>query len=400
MDPIPRDLSERILRAARHFPVVILTGARQVGKTTLLRAAFPEHDYVTLDVPSEAASAERDPEDFFRRHPPPVLVDEIQYAPALFRHVKIAVDRSRRKGGFVLTGSQKLSLMRGVGESLAGRAAVLELEPLSVQEIRRSRLAARGLRDVGAALTRGFMPALWADLKFPKDEFFASYVATYLERDLRQMVDVRDLRAFDRFLRICAARSAQLLSKADLSRDVGVTVKTIDSWLSALEATGQIVLVPPFFANLGKRLVKSPKLFFCDTGLLAYLLGLDARAAASGPFAGAVFETAVLAELRKALAAWTPGARVSFFRDHEGAEVDFVVEAGSSIDLIEAKWTELPDASDARGVIRLAAALEAKGMNVRRKLVACRTAAPFPLGGGVEAVHLYDVAERISAVKK
>lgn len=391
----PRDLLSRVLRASRHFPVVVLTGARQTGKTTLLRAAFPKHDYVTLDLPSEAAAAERDPDGFFQRHPPPVLVDEIQYAPSLFRHVKIEVDRDRKNGRFVLTGSQKLTLVRGVSESLAGRAAVLELEPLSVHELRTSPRATRALGDISATLTRGFMPALWADPKLPHDEFFASYVATYLERDLRQLVDVRDLRAFDRFLRICAARSTQLLSKADLARDVGVNVKTIDSWLSALEATGQIVLVPPFFANLGKRLVKSPKLFFCDTGLLSFLLGLDARTVLSGPLAGAVFETAVLAELRKALAVGTPGARVTFFRDHEGAEVDFVVEAGAVIDLVEAKWTELPDDRDARGVVRLASALEASGANVRRRLVACRTAAPFPLARGVEAVHLYDVADRI-----
>ncbi len=392
-----RALTPRLRRAARHFPVVVLTGARQTGKTTLLRATFPKHAYVTLDVPSEAAAAERDPESFLARHPPPLLVDEVQYAPGLFRHVKRVVDaRPRRNGSVILTGSQKLTLMKGVSESLAGRAAVLELEALSAAEVRTQPRAASRLADTPSVLVRGLMPALWADPRMPHDEFFASYVATYLERDLRQIVDVRDLRDFERFLRLAAVRSGQLLNQVDLARDVGVAPKTLASWLAALEATNQIVLLPPYFANIGKRLVKTPKLYFTDTGLLSFLLGIEARMLAASPLVGPVFETAVFAEIRKTLAARGATGRVYFYRDHDGGEVDFVVASGPSLDLVECKWTEHPPDGAAAGLARVAGALgRDPSCAVRSRLVACRTPAPYPLGDGARAVHGFGLAQAL-----
>jgi predicted AAA+ superfamily ATPase len=397
MTSFPRGATERVRRLARHFPAVVLTGARQVGKTTLLRTAFPEHRYVTLDVPAEAALAENDPAGFLGRHPEPLLVDEVQYAPALFRHLKVAIDAKRRLGRILLTGSQKLTLMRGVTESLAGRAGVLELEALSAEEIRAVPRAAARLRDATEVLARGFMPALWADLRLPPHEFHASYVATYLERDLRQLVEVRSLRDFDRFLRLCAARNGQLLNKTDLARDVGVTTKTVQSWLAALEATGQITLLTPYFVNVGKRLTKTPKLYFHDPGLVAYLIGLDQDTLGRSPSIGALWETLVFAELRKILAQTGRPAALHFYREHEGSEVDFVIDRGGALSLIECKWTELPDERDALRLEAVASRLlDASDRRAGPLTLACRTAAPFPVRGTVRAVHGLELGERVA----
>lgn len=307
------------------------------------------------------------------------------------------IDRARRPGTFVLTGSQKLTLMNGVSESLAGRAAVMELEAFSAAEIRSLPHARARLDDVPAVLERGFMPALWADPDLPGDEFWRSYVATYLERDVRQLVDVRDLRNFERFLRLAAVRSAQMLNRTDLARDVGISTKTLSTWLAALEATNQIVLLAPFFANIGKRLVKSPKLFLTDPGLLAFLLGVDAATLAASPLVGPIWETAVFAEIRKTLGAKGARGEVYFYRDHDGAEVDFIVTKDRHLDLIECKWTELP--SDREGVALDVAAERLRpdrSHSVRNRVIACRTASPFPLTHTASAVHGLALADHLA----
>lgn len=379
-ESIARDLADRVQQAAQQFSAVVLTGARQTGKTTLVRNTFPSYHYVSLDLPSEAQSAELEPAAFLTRHPPPVIVDEVQYAPGLFRHVKAAIDSGgHARGAFVLIGSQKFGLMQAVSDSLAGRAAVLDLECLSAAELRSRPAFASILADPAAVVHRGFYPALWAQPELSSAEFFASYIATYLERDLRAVLDVGNLRQFERFLRLCAARSGHLLNKADLARDAGISPKTADAWLSTLEAGNQVVLVPPYLANLGKRLVKSPKLYLHDPGLAAYLLGLTPAVLRVSPLAGPLWETLVCAELRKELVK-TPSARsLCFFRDSEGAEVDFVIEDGLALDMVECKWSELPNRRDARQMERLADAVAAQA-EVRSMRVACPTQAPFPLG--------------------
>jgi predicted AAA+ superfamily ATPase len=341
---IPRDVEQRILKSAKTRPVVVLTGARQTGKTSTLRRLFPGHDFVSLDLPTEAEQAEKEPESFLSRHPPPAIIDEVQYAPALFRHLKVAVDSNRKRNGqFLLTGSQKFTLMHGVSESLAGRADIIELETLSLAEIR----AALPKIGIDRAIVRGGFPELHADPDIDAVAYYNSYIATYLERDIRSLANVGSLRDFERFLRACALRSANLLNKADLARDVGISPSTANQWLSMLEASGQVVLLEPWFSNRTKSIIKSPKLYLSDTGLHCALMNIRSESAlALSPAAGAVWETFVFAQLRHRERRAGRVKSLFFWRDRS-REVDFVVDNAGRVELYEAKWTELPALSDA-----------------------------------------------------
>ena len=293
---IPRDVETRLRRSVRTRPVVVLTGARQTGKTSTLRRLFPEHGFVSLDLPTEAEQAEKEPDAFLARHPAPVIIDEVQYAPGLLRHLKAAVEARRSaRGQYLLTGSQKFTLMRGISESLAGRVDVVELETLSFAEIRGALPRTR----LESAIVRGGFPELHASREIDVVAFYNSYLATYLERDVRSLANVGSLRDFERFLRACALRSANLPNKADLARDVGISPSTANQWLSMLEASGQAVLLEPWFSNRTKSIIKSPKLYLADTGLLCALLNIRSeQALRASPSAGAVWETFVFAQLR------------------------------------------------------------------------------------------------------
>lgn len=341
---IERDISARLLTLSRSFPALILTGARQTGKTSLLRRLFSDHHYVSLDLRVLAEQAEDSPESFLAEHPSPVLIDEVQYAPELFRHLKIAIDRDRqKKGRFVLTGSQKFTLMKEVSDSLAGRCALMSLPGLTVREINRVGWQATDAYAVAQLLVRGGFPELWAQPTMPGREFYQAYVATYLERDLRQAINVGSLRDFERFLRACAARCGQLLNKSDLARDVGISQTTSSQWISALEASNQIRLLEPFFGNVGKRLVKSPKLYFMDTGLLCFLLGLAPESLGSSPLAGPVWENFVFIELTKWLDLEHPDWTLWFYRDQQNREADFLVQGPfDRVRIMDAKWSEMP----------------------------------------------------------
>lgn len=385
-----RAISARLERLARHFKVLVLTGARQTGKTTLLTHQFPKHHLVTLDLPQDAALAEQAPAEFLARHPLPLLVDEVQYAPGLFRHLKASVDATKAKGQVILTGSQRFVLMKEVSESLAGRAAVLQLLPLAAEELGATLDEALRTRRLAGVLARGFYPALWDDPELPSADFHRSYVATWLERDLRQLLNVGSLRDFERFLRACAARTGQLLNKSELARDVGIAVSTVGQWLSALEAAGLIVILEPFFDNHTKRLVKTPKLYFTDVGLVCFLLGLDARAVAGWAGLGALWETAMLGELLKWQQTHRPEASLWFYRDKDGLEVDFVVHVGGELALLDAKVTELPEPRDARGLL---AAQRLLGKRARRLALVSPGAKSFPLEQGVEVVNGWALPE-------
>jgi len=381
---IDRQVEPLLLQRAATRPVVVLTGARQTGKTSLMRRLFPEHGFVTLDLPSEAEQAERDPGAFLARHPPPVVVDEVQYAPGLFRHLKAAVDRERgRAGAFLLTGSQPLGLMKSVSDSLAGRAAVVELEPLSFAEAKTAhpRLTAEKF------LVRGGFPELYENLEIDSEGFLRSYVATYLERDLRQILHVSNLRNYERFLRAAALRSAQLLNRADLARDVGIGGSTAGAWLSALEASHQLMLLEPWFANRTKSLVKRPKLYLRDAGLAALLCGVRTiDALRASPLAGALWETFVCAEIRRAQSNRRGGWDFHFWGGR-AREADFLLHRAGAFHLADAKWTEHPDARDAAALRRIAGMLPAG--SVRSMSIFCRAPNPYPLGdGGVRAASL------------
>ena len=367
--------------------MIVLTGARQTGKTATLLHLFPNYAFVSLDLPTEAEQAEKEPDSFLERYPPPVIIDEVQYAPGLFRRIKAAVDANRaRNGQFLLTGSQKFTLMKNVSESLAGRADIAELETLSFAEIRNALPQAR----IEMAIVRGGFPELYANPEIDSTAFYNSYLATYLERDVRSLTNVGSLRDFERFLRACALRSANMLNKADLARDVGIAPSTANQWLSMLEASGQAILLEPWFSNKTKSMVKSPKLYLADTGLLCALLNIRSEEALrQSPAVGAVWETFVFAQLRDRERRAGRAGSLFFWRDRS-REVDFVVDAGGRLELFEAKWTELPDAGD---TVNLAYVAGATGKSrVSAGSVVCRAPNGFPLPGGFRALPVTELA--------
>jgi predicted AAA+ superfamily ATPase len=301
-----------------------------------------------------------------------VLLDEVQYAPALFRHLKVRIDADRhRMGRFLMTGSQKFPLMRALSESLAGRCAVLELDTLSSRELLAALPSdAHGFPD---RIWRGGFPELYRNPEMPPRDFYSSYVATYLERDVRLALRVGNLRDFERFLRACALRSGQLLNLSELARDVGIAGTTARDWLSVLEASGQVVLLEPWFGNLGKRMIKTPKLYLRDTGLLCFLLGMDSAAAVvRSPFLGAVWETYVLGQILRSRAATGSSAGLFFWRDAHSTEVDFVIEQDGRLRLVEAKWGETVDARKVVAPLRRVAEL-AGPRAAEEHWVACQT---------------------------
>lgn len=342
MSTLPRHLAHRIKELARVYPVVLLTGARQTGKTTLLREHFPEAVFQTLDLPSIAYEAEQNGIGFLGSFTgaQQVVLDEVQYAPALFRSLKYVVDTNRhRMGQFLLTGSQKFVLMQHISESLAGRIAIVEMDTLSSAEL----IDAMPLSQptVEEVLWRGGYPELWRMAELQPRDFFSSYVATYLERDVRQLVNVTSLRDFERFLRMCALRTGNLVNLDSLASDVGISGPTAKQWLTVLEASNIIHLLPPYFANHGRRLIKTPKLYFKDTGLACFLLGLgNPDQMVNSPFIGALWETFVLGQIMRHREISLQPSEVYFWRDAHGVEVDFAIWLNGRLQFVETKWSE------------------------------------------------------------
>jgi len=364
---IPRALEPVLRKAAAQFPAAILTGPRQSGKTTLLKHVFGKaSDYVSLEPPDVRAAAAADPRGFLEMHPAPAIFDEVQYAPDLLPYVKESIDEHREaRGRYFLTGSQNLLMTEQITESLAGRAAMLRLLPVSQREEfgrpldplpwERPKTHAAVNRMAPAELwqtfVRGGYPELVAEPGRDIPLWHSSYIQTYLERDVRSLRQVGDLISFQSFLRALAARTGQLLNLTDLARDLGVAVNTAKAWLSVLEATFQVIVLRPYHANVGKRLVKTPKVYFTDTGMLCHLAGLkDPEHAAAGPLGGAIFETAVLLQIVKAYVNRGEEPQVYFWRTSAGVEVDLVVEAGGKLIPIEAKLSATPRPAMASGI--------------------------------------------------
>lgn len=325
---IPRAITPTIRRLAGKFPIVSLTGPRQSGKSTLLRSDFADYDYVSLEDKDVRALATADPRTFLARYDHPTVFDEVQVAPDLFSYLQGIVDEPGFSGGYILSGSQNFLLLSQISQSLAGRVAVLTLPPLSLQELQCAGLEPE---SSDAWLVKGGYPRLW-DRSIDPLDYFPNYITTYLDRDARQGAGILRLDDFNRMVRLCAHRTSQLLNVTSLARDVGVSVSTAGGWLSALEASYITFKMQPYFANLGKRLVKTPKLYFWDTGLAANLMGLeDADDLVFDERRGALFENAIATELLKRSLAKGRQMHLSFWREASGREVDFVIERGGRV---------------------------------------------------------------------
>jgi predicted AAA+ superfamily ATPase len=336
---LERQLSSTLQRLAHTFPVLAMTGPRQSGKTTLARALFADKPYVSLEDPIERGIAEEDPHGFLARFRDGAVFDEAQRWPALFSHLQGMVDADRAPGRFVLTGSQQFGLLAGVTQSLAGRVGMTRLLPLSAAELAG---VADGSLALDTLLWRGSYPALHTQAVSPGD-WFASYVATYLERDVRQVLRVQNLSVFQRFVRLCAGRCGQLLNLHALADEAGITHTTARAWLSVLESSDVVFLLPPYHRNFGKRLVKTPKLYFLDTGLACWLLGIrSADMLPLHPLRGALFENWVVTEHLKARCNAGQAADLYFWRDNNGVEADLLFEAHGKLQTIEVKSGQTP----------------------------------------------------------
>jgi len=387
MPVIPRHLTPYLSAALRRFPAVVVTGPRRSGKTTLLRLSAPHAQYVLLEDPDIQDRIRRDPRAFLDSLRPPVIFDEIQNTPQLLDYIRTLVDAKPRKmGQWLFTGSQEAPLMQGITESMAGRAAILQLLPFSLAETAKADPLLGGFPEV---VLRPRGRELW----------FASYLQTYIERDVRLITSVRDLPAFRRFLSLVASRHGQMLNRSDLAAPLGVSVPTISEWLRILEITGQVILVPPYFENFGKRLVKSPKVYWGDTGLACHLLGIQTQAELErSPFFGSIFEGFVAAEILKSQVNRGRRKELYYFRDQQGLEVDFLVpQANARFWLVEAKASKTVQPSMAAPMLSLSGAT---GKRAARRIVVYRKPRTGPaftaLTKGVEALTLEQFTAEIN----
>ena len=357
---IERAISQKLEYMAEHFPVVLITGARQVGKTTLLNRYKENRSgiaYVTLDYPVLRNLAKEDPELFLQQYSPPLIIDEIQYAPELLPYIKIRADREQKNGMYYLTGSQMFHLMRNVSESLAGRAGILTMYPLSDAE--KERRSSRPFlpsnitvfesnitaTEIFEKIYRGSMPKMSADLQISPDDFYGSYMQTYLERDLRDFVKIKDETKFIRFMCCVAARVSQELNLADIGRDVGIDKKTAENWLSLLVTSGVVYLMPAYSGNTIKRIIKRPKIYFMDTGLACYLsMWNNPRSLELSAVSGAFFEDYVISEIIKSYAnsGIDTRSRLCYYRDTSGKEIDLLILENGNICPVEIKKSAAP----------------------------------------------------------
>ncbi len=336
---IEREISDLIKKTNAERPALLLTGARQTGKSSLLNHLFSKHPYVSLDVPLEARQASEGGHFFLESHGTPLIIDEIQYAPELFRDIKVQIDRHRHVNGqYVMTGSQKFSLMKGVSESLAGRVTILNLHSLSASELLTHFKTDLSATQILEWMVMGGYPEIYQHNLNPQ-RFFSDYVATYIERDVRQLLNIRHVREFDQFMRLLAIRSGQIVSMSRVATEVGVSIHTIKSWISVLEASNIIYLLKPYYQNFGKRIIKSPKIYFLDTGLLCYLANIQSsESLINNPLLGAFFETYAFGQLLRSLHNQGKADEIYYFRDKDGREVDFMIPEGSLLHLFECKW--------------------------------------------------------------
>ena len=399
-----RTLTKTVKEISDSFPVLLITGPRQVGKTTLLEmCAKKNRQYVTLDDLDVRQMAQNDPGLFLQTYKSPLIIDEVQYAPQLFSYIKIAVDREKKNGMFWLTGSQKFHLMKGVTESLAGRVAIVDLLGFSQAEIEgreknkpfipdskwlssasKNIKKPKQLNEIYQQIWQGSFPKINVDKKeSTRQRFYSSYVQTYLQRDVKDILKISDATAFYNFLSAVAARTAQMLNYNDLARDVGIDNKTAKSWLSVLETSGLVYVLNSYHRNLTKRLIKTPKVYFLDTGLCAYLTKwTDAKSLQSGAMSGAILETYIFAEILKSY--WHNGLEPHFhyYRDTDQREIDLVIETADTLYPIEFKKTATPSKTSSKNF----SALEKFDKKVGHGVVICFVERDVPLSKDVTAI--------------
>ena len=393
-------LVEKTLKeAVSSFPAVFIGGPRRSGKTTLSKSFLKGYNYVLLDEIDVRSLAIEDPRGFLEKYPPPVIIDEIQNAPGLLSHIKARIEQDKKPGQWVLTGSQQWALMKGISETLAGRIAILHLLPFSLEEVQNTARLKLSDADgfinslfhaamlpkktvpLGRWILQGGYPEVVLNRRMSRKLWFSSYLQTYVDRDVRSYIKQSNLHDFERFVKLLAARTAQELNCSTLSRDIGVSVPTIKSWLTLLEASGIIFFLMPYHKNFGKRIIKAPKCYFVDTGIVSYLVGLQSEQhALSGPMSGALFETACVSQFYKRFSALADPCSLYYYRSTDGLEVDLLIETGKMIYPIEIKlsstinygrvsslikWLEISRVKDVRGlVISTSKELGAMGKNV------------------------------------
>ncbi len=406
---LKRTLSRTIKEASEGFPVILLTGPRQVGKTTVLEAMSGKtRRYVSLDDLEQRNLAVNDPVLFLQTHTPPVMIDEVQHAPGLFPYIKMHVDRHKRPGDFWLTGSQKFHLMKGVRETMAGRAAIIDLLGLSYSEM--TGLAGKSApflpsaeharrkggktrdpltaADLYSIIFNGSFPGLFVNNYKNRELFYSSYIKTYIERDVKDSYGISNDIAFYNFVRAAAARTGQLLNYADIARDVNIDAKTAKAWLSILERSGLVKLLEPYYNNITKRIIKTPKLYFLDTGLCAYLTGWDSpKTLEAGAMGGAILETFAFTEIIKSY--WHNGREVNiyFYRDNDQKEIDFVIEANGRLYPVEVKKSATPAMADLKNFD----ALKLLKKEIGHGAVLCLRQEAVPLSREVTAMPVWEI---------
>jgi predicted AAA+ superfamily ATPase len=335
---INRQISSYCLDISAKYPVISITGPRQSGKTTLAKSLFQEKPYVNLESPDVRCLALEDPRGFLGKYPDGVILDEIQRAPELPSYIQGIVDEKQKNGMYVLTGSQQFEISQHINQSLAGRVGLVRLLPLTIGE----NASFSAQPDLDTLMLNGFYPRQLIQ-SIPPNQFFADYFETYIERDIRQLSQIDNLQLFDKCVKLLASRTGNLLNYSSLANDCGVSQPTITRWISILESCYVAFLLPPFFRNIGKRLIKTPKVYFYDTGLLCFLLGIETTAhLSSHPLRGAIFENLVVIELLKQRFNQGKRSNLSFYRDRTGNEVDIIMEEGSTLKPIEIKTSQTP----------------------------------------------------------
>ena len=402
---LKRTLQKIVEEVSKSFPVLLITGPRQVGKTTLLdMVADKKRKYVTLDDLEQRKLAKTDPALFLQVNPPPLIIDEVQYAPELFSYIKMYVDTTKEAGAFWLTGSQKFHLMKNITETLAGRVAILDLLGFSYQEKIKNaddipflpttewieaksatKAKALNVNEVYELIYQGSFPKLVTDKNVSRDIFYKSYIQTYIERDVKDLTKIGNEIAFYNFLVAMAARTGQLINFSDIASDVDVDIKTAKSWASILEASGLIKFLQPYYNNITKRIIKTSKMYFLDTGLCAYLTGWDSpKTLENGAMNGAIFETYVFAEILKSY--WNNGKEpnIYFYRDKDQKEIDFVFEANGKLYPVEVKKTATPSLAN----IKSFSVLESLKKPIGEGAVICLYKDLFPLNRDVNLIPI------------